>query len=200
MDTMPLLTRSYTSHLRVLQTRPIFSCKDVLPLKPGKLWRIESGVVRSFTWDEDGRPVTLGFWGPGEMVGYPLSRMKLYQVECLTEVEISEVSLDDDYLHQMLILHAWKSEELLTIVHHPSVLERLSELLCWLAKQFGQAVDLGTQLDLRLTHQDLADTIGSTRVSVTRLLKQMEQDGKIERSQRKITLLAYLPIQASSMS
>ena len=54
-----------------------------------------------------------------------------------------------------------------------------------LSYQFGKPVMGGTLFDLRLTHQDLADTIGSTRVSITRLLRRLEQNGKIKRSQNQ---------------
>jgi CRP-like cAMP-binding protein len=114
--------------------------------------------------------------------------MKPYQVKCLTPVQMSELSPESSYLQQALLVHAWKSEELLKILHQPSVVDRLFYLLLWLSDQFGKPVMQGTLLDLRLTHQDLADTIGSTRVSVTRLLSQMEQEGKIERSQRNLLL------------
>jgi CRP-like cAMP-binding protein len=142
-------------------------------------------MVRSLTWDEEGRITTLGFWGEGDVVGQPLSRMKPYQVECLTTVQVSEL-LPSSYLQQALLVHAWKSEELLNVIHQPSVANRLLLLLDWLSHQFGKPVAHGMRLDLRLTHQDLADTIGSARVSVTRLLGQMEREGKIERSQRTL--------------
>lgn len=132
--------------------------------------------------------MTLGFWGKGDIVGHPLSRMKPYQVECLTTVQISELPPESGYLQKALLTHVWKSEELLRIIHQSSIADRLLHLLLWLADQFGRPVISGTLLELRLTHQDLADTIGSTRVSVTRLLGQMEREGKIERSPRKLLL------------
>lgn len=177
---------SHSSCLHIVPSQSTFKCKEILPLEPDTLFKIESGVVRSFTWNQEGRIVTLGFWGKGDVVGHPLSRMKQYQVECLTMVQISEFSLENSYLQHALLVHAWKSEELLTIIHRPSIADRLTHLLLWLSDQFGKPVISGMLLELRLTHQDLADTIGSTRVSVTRLLGQMEQEGKIERSHKTI--------------
>jgi CRP-like cAMP-binding protein len=172
--------------LRVVYSQSSFRCKEILPLRAETLWRIESGVVRSFTWDDEGRMVTLGFWGKGDVVGTPLCRLKPYQVECLTNVQLSELLPESHCLQQALLTHIWKSEELLQIIHHPSISRRLFNLLKWLADQFGKPVRSGVLLDLRLTHQDLADTIGSTRVSVTRLLGRMEQQGRIVRSQRHL--------------
>lgn len=133
--------------------------------------------------------MTLGFWGKGDVIGHPLSRMEPYQVECLTTVQICELPPESSYLQKALLAHAWKSEELLRIIHQSSIANRLLHLLLWLADQFGKPMVSGILLELRLTHQDLADTIGSTRVSVTRLLSQMERDGKIKRFSRTQLIL-----------
>ncbi len=181
----------YSAHLRIVYSQKMLKSKDILTLEPDMLWQIERGVVRSLSWDEDGRSFTLGFWGIGDVVGYPLSRIRPYQVECLTEVQVTRLSPDSHDLQQALLVHAWKSEELLKIIHRPLVTDRLLQLLQWLASHFGKPVTQGTLLDLRLTHQDLADTIGSTRVSVTRLLQQLEREGRIRRSQRHFILHTY---------
>jgi CRP-like cAMP-binding protein len=176
--------------LRIVSPQLIFKRREVLPLKSETLWKIESGVARSITWTEEGKVITLGFWGKGDVVGLSLSRIEPYQIECLSTVQISEISPESTYLRQALLVHAWKSEELLKIVNQPSLVDRLFQLLSWLANQFGKPVLSGKLLDLRLTHQDLGDTIGSTRVSVTRVLNQLEQEGKIERSRRSLVLFS----------
>jgi hypothetical protein len=58
---------SACNHLRVVHSQATFKCKDLLPLKPNTLWTIDKGVVRSLTWDEEGRIITLGFWGEGDV-------------------------------------------------------------------------------------------------------------------------------------
>ncbi|NJR53028.1 MAG: Crp/Fnr family transcriptional regulator, partial [Leptolyngbyaceae cyanobacterium CSU_1_3] len=59
-------------------------------------------------------------------------------------------------------------------IHH-----RFWQLLDWLADKFGHESDQGQLIQLRLTHQDIADTLGTTRVTVTLLLSQFEQQGRI---------------------
>nr|WP_242041824.1 helix-turn-helix domain-containing protein [Alkalinema sp. FACHB-956] len=67
--------------------------------------------------------------------------------------------------------------------------ERLVRLLVWLSDRFGEESSLGAVINFRLTHQDIADLLGTTRVTVTRLLNQLEKQGTIERpSIRKIIL------------
>jgi CRP-like cAMP-binding protein len=122
------------------------------------------------------------------VVGQPLSRLEPYQVVCLTPVQASQLPLESYFLPQALLIHAWKSEELLSILHQPSVCERLLRLLEWLSRYFGQTIPQGTLLNLRLTHQDIAETISTSRVSVTRLINQLEREGTIVRSHRHLIL------------
>lgn len=165
-----------------------FNRHDLLPLQEDFLWRIEWGVVRSLTWSEDGTLATLGYWGVGDVVGQPLSRLRPYQVECLTCVEAISIPEQHWYLvFDSIVSHAQQSEELLNIVRHQRVCERLHQLLLWLASKFGRPVPSGKLIDLRLTHQEIAELIGTTRVTVTRLLKELEAEERImRRSQRYI--------------
>ncbi|MCL1475830.1 Crp/Fnr family transcriptional regulator [Argonema antarcticum] len=166
-----------------------FSCHDLLPLQSDSLWKIERGVVRTLTCSEEGRSIVLGFWGPGDVVGKPLSRLDPYQIECLTSAEVS--LLPSHLWYQVMdawILHAQESEELLSIVHNRPVNLRLLQLLNWLARKFGREVEGGKLIELPLTHQALSEVICTTRVTVTRLLNQFEQEGILNRRGRFLIL------------
>lgn len=188
---------SLSSEIRKIALTEQFKSKKILPIKPDKIWKIETGVVRSMTWNEEGKVITLGFWGEGDIVGNPLSQMNPYQLECLTPVEVSEIS-PHSYLQQSLLVHAWKSEKFLSIIHQLSVSDRFLSLLEWLSAEFGHPLgnNQGTLINLRMTHQDFADTIGASRVTITRLLSNFEQAGIIERfctgHQQKLSNLCHL--------
>lgn len=68
-------------------SRHKFKRHDLIPLRKSLLWQIDSGVVRTLTWDEERAIATLGFWGSRDVVGQPLSQIDPYQIECLTSVE-----------------------------------------------------------------------------------------------------------------
>ncbi|MGL4377557.1 MAG: hypothetical protein ACRCT1_14050, partial [Microcoleaceae cyanobacterium] len=51
-----------TRSLEVIRQQ--FPRRALLPNKKDGLWQIESGVVRTLTWLEDGTIITLGLWGP----------------------------------------------------------------------------------------------------------------------------------------
>ncbi len=69
-----------------------------------------------------------------------------------------------------ILRHVQQTEELLCIVRSSSTHDRLLQLLIWLARKFARKVEQGHLIDLRLTHQDISEIIGTTRVTVTRLL------------------------------
>jgi CRP-like cAMP-binding protein len=108
----------------------------------------------------------------------------------LTSVEATSVPVK--HWHQFLqaiIAHTQQTEELFSIVRSERVYSRLDKLLIWLGNKFGQSVPQGKLIDLRLTHQNLAELIGTTRVTVTKLLKELEEEGKIIRQQRHYIIL-----------
>ncbi len=176
------------------QTRRTFSCSQLLPLEPDILWKIERGVVRTFTWNEEGRSITLGYWGTGDIVGQPLSRIQPYQIECLTSAEVSILPANVWYqAADAMISHIQRSEELLAIIHSRPVNLRLLEMLGWLAQKFGREVDKGKLIEVPLTHQALSEVICTTRVTVTRLLNQFEQKGLINRHGRYLILCRKSP-------
>lgn len=88
-----------------------------------------------------------------------------------------------------MILHIQRSCELMEIMHCRQAESTILKLLAWLAKRFGQEVKQGKLIELRLTHQDIADLVGLTRVTVTRLLSDLEKQGMIQRQERYFIVL-----------
>ena len=67
--------------------------------------------------------------------------------------------------------------------------ERLTHLLLELADQYGTGDSEQIDLTIKLSHQDLANFIGSTRETVTVVLGKMQLDGLVSVRRRRITLL-----------
>ena len=69
---------------------------------------------------------------------------------------------------------------------HRDMSSRLVSLV--LCRDFGVLDELGITIDLRLSHQAIAEAIGSTRVTITRLLGDLRQSG-LQIDRKKITVL-----------
>lgn len=148
------------------------------------LWLLKKGAVKTITYDESGNTLILGYWGKGDIVGLPLSKLE-HEIHCLNSVEALYIAKEKyEHFATELIDCVRKNDELLRIIRVEKLHKRLGSLLIWLANKFGSPVLQGTSIDIRLTHQELADTIGSTRVTVTRLLNQWEQENAIVRPRR----------------
>jgi CRP-like cAMP-binding protein len=162
----------------------LFGLRSRIPMASNSLWQIDTGIVRASTWNEDGSVTTLGFWGPGDLLGCFLSESKPFLVECLTSVAARSLP-SDRWPQKVLIRQIQRNYEYLNVIigcrRVPASLEKL---LLWLAKRFGRLTEQGYLIDMRLTHQDLADAIGSTRVTITRILQDLEQQGVCRRIAR----------------
>lgn len=71
-----------------------FKRGELIPPENSMLWRIERGIVCASTWDEEGKSTTLGYWGIGDIVGYPLSKVQPYHLECLNAVEATIIPFE----------------------------------------------------------------------------------------------------------
>ena len=168
----------------------VFNSGDELPLDDKYLWSLVSGVVKSCTLSESGTAITLGFWGTDDVLGKSLSQIEPYSLKCINEVKAIAVAPEQypDLACQMFY-QAQQIQQLIYIVRNNRVHQRLLLLLQWLADKFGRTIDCGRLIDFKLTHQELADTINSTRITVTKNLNQLEQDGLIFRPRSRCIIL-----------
>lgn len=150
-------------------------------------WVIESGVIRMVTWDMDGNTSVLGLWGIGESIHQVPRRLEPCEYECLAPtilVRLSDV-IDSSEVWTKQYL---KMEELLALANCRHVGDRLLKTLHWLAHHFGiphcEGLTPGRLIDIQMTHQQLADLAGTTRVTVTRCLGQFERADQIIRLRR----------------
>ena len=70
------------------------------------------------------------------------------------------------------------------------VTNRVSKTLLHLASEGGEQQEQGVLLKNRPTHQQLAQMSGTTRETVTRVLRQLEEQGYIECAGRNIVILS----------
>ncbi|HMO13096.1 MAG TPA: Crp/Fnr family transcriptional regulator [Pirellulaceae bacterium] len=66
--------------------------------------------------------------------------------------------------------------------------ERLIYLILELVEQYGVATEQGVELKIKLSHQDLANIIGSTRETVTVVLGQLQSEGFLQIARRRLTV------------
>ena len=164
---------------------------------------LASGRVKIGSFTEEGKQTILAFVEPGEVFG-ELSLLGTQEREEYAEaVEKSTVVLiSNDVMQQLLIenpgvslgitklygLRRRRVERRLKYLLFHSNRERLVHLLLELAEQYGRQSAVGVELGIKLSHQDLASIIGSTRETVTVVLGELQAEGRLELGRRKIVL------------
>ena len=154
-----------------------FKRRDRISIDTYTLWQVNSGLVRTITWNEDGEVVPLGLWSPGSIIGVPISQVEPCELQCMSIVELSRLPLGYPLTVDMLLKHTAQANRLLQIMHCRQVQDRLLQFTCWLAENFGQPTSHGRLITIRLTHQEIAETIGASRVTITRFMKQLDEAG-----------------------
>ena len=166
-------TKSAPKPLR-LSLRP----NDVLPA--GLTWLIHDGYLRTTTWDEEGEAITLGIWGPGELVSNAHSGLDPVEVQCLSTVVVEQHNPNDAETIALLRQQIRNTEEIFEINRIRSAERRLLMLLRWLGVRFGQVNSSGYRFslkDMNLTHRALGEVSGLTRVTVTKNLNRYKMIG-----------------------
>lgn len=157
------------------------------------LWQIDEGLARTYTWDANGNITTLGIWGMGDIIGQPLSNLTPYVIQSLGTVEVRPLAFNQWQDPDAILSHVQQLTTLLRIISIKRADDRLLGLLTWLAQRFGRVTSVGTCTTIPITHQELAETANITRVTATRLIGDMEQQGILQWSRRRQFILFPTP-------
>jgi PAS domain S-box-containing protein len=178
-DRTTILTSTYPSYP--------YSRGEMIPLEPEVLWQVTQGLVKLTTLTENSTDILLGLSGPGMVFGSPLIGLPLYQAIALSDVQLISIPLTEinnspnlaQTLFTQMSQRLRQTEALLALSGERLVKNRLYRLLHLLKQEVGQPTTQGTRLTVRLTHEDLASACCSTRTTITRLMGQLQQQGKL---------------------
>ena len=167
-----------------------------VPLKKDEILVIYRGLVQLSTIQQDGSETLLGLAGPSMPIGLTLTTVDPYWATTLTDVDILALPLAEVEespilmagIFRNLTLRLQQVEAWLALSGKRLVVERLRYFLIMLAQDFGQVEPGGIRIPIRLTHHQLATAIGTTRVTVTRLLKEFKAEGWLLIDQRQLVL------------
>lgn len=157
-----------------------------------------SGSMRVMREDEDGREILLYYIKPGEScimsflagIHEDTSKVKLVveedsEVLMLPIAKASEwIKVYPEWADFIFKLYHKRFEELLDVINAVAF-QKLDDRIVTLLKR--KASVYGSN-EFSITHQQLAEELGTTREVVSRLLKQMEKQELIMLSRNKITL------------
>lgn len=160
---------------------------------------VTKGTLKVIRTEEDGREILLYYIKAGEscimsFLGGLHNETSKVKAEVEDDAEILFLPLEKvslfikeypQWLDYIFRLYHKRFEELLEIVNaiaFKKVDERMLDLL-------HKKVELTGNHTLNITHEQLANELGTARVVVSRLLKQLEEIGKVKLGRNKIVLV-----------
>ena len=161
-----------------------------------------SGSMRVIRQDEDGREILLYYIKPGEScimsflagIYEDTSKVRLVleedsEILMLPIAKASEwIKVYPEWANFIFKLYHKRFEELLDVINAVAF-QKLDDRIVTLLKR--KASVYGSN-EFSITHQQLAEELGTTREVVSRLLKQLEKQELITLSRNKITLNAAM--------
>ncbi len=167
------------------------------------LFVILHGRVKVAIFGDDGKEVTLSVLSEGDFFG----EMSLLDLEprsatIVAEEECELLSLQRDDFVRALAQDPGMSSSLIQVLadrlrkanHQISTLAlldvygRVARVIQELAEEEGKRLKDGRVVVRRPTHMDIAHRIGSSRETVTRMMRELEESGQIETQGREIFL------------
>lgn len=160
---------------------------------------VAKGTLKVIRTEEDGREILLYYIKAGEscimsFLGGLHNETSKVKAEVEEDAEILFLPVDKvslfikeypQWLDYIFRLYHKRFEELLEIVNaiaFKKVDERILALL-------NKKAELTGNKTLNITHEQLANELGTARVVVSRLLKQLEENGTVQLGRNKISLM-----------
>jgi CRP-like cAMP-binding protein len=172
-----------------------------VPLLRHSIWLVVRGMVKLGSLTIHGDDLILGLAGPNEPFGEPLTDVEAFEARTLCDTDLLCLSLDEvrsqaplaQAMLEAVLRRYRQSQSLLALMGLRRVEERVRGFLELLALDYGSYCDSGLRLDLRLTHQEMASALGTTRVTVTRVIGQLRQEGWLRFDSQKRLVITHLP-------
>jgi len=167
------------------------------------VYLLKVGRVKISRLTEEGKELTLAILEPGEVFG----ELEVLEgsprdtvAEALEDISVCVMQRQDFEevlqknpdltikLTKLIGFRLKKIENRIEDLVFKDVPVRLAHLLLNLSEEFGQKVDGEIQLRIRMTHQELANLIGSTRETVSATLNDFKRQGLIRQDRRTIII------------
>lgn len=178
-----------------------FSKDERIPARPGLIYLVDRGAVRLVSNAQvnpgsnsdmsvpNQEEAFLGFVGAGQP--FEIVTQSPFNLQSFAHVDQTEVTwlywndLDNWPHFRREILDAFRYQHQrkllwLSTLGQRRTIDRLLGFLTLLIEEFGSSYEGGYYLPWTLTHAQIGSAIGSTRVTVTRLMGKLRQQGLIE--------------------
>jgi CRP-like cAMP-binding protein len=164
------------------------------------IYLIKAGFIKAYTILDSGDTRTILLLGPGDI--FPLSFSSsmdwanytiryFYQTLCDTDVQVlpsdilkAKIDSDPEMLGTYMTYLAASNEAVMTqleVMKNKKAIDKVEMLLPYLISKAGKKIKPDIyELQLKMSHQEIADLSGVTRETTTTLIKELETRGVID--------------------
>lgn len=172
------------------------------------IYLIQAGSFKLTQYTEGGQENILRIAGRGDILGENFFFQAIEHQASAIALEEAQVSIINGQQFEDLITTypelalniirglSQRLEEVtnqLSEVKILSVPQRLISLFLKLAKEYGESIDDGTRIYLRLTQQEIANLIGASRVMVNQAINRLKESGYLRQESKHYILLKDCP-------
>ena len=169
-----------------------------------QVYLLKTGRVKISRISEEGRELTLALLEPGEIFG----ELEILEgsvrdtiAEAMEESQLCVIQKEQFLslirkkpelsfrLTKLIGLRLRRIESRVEDLVFRDVPSRLAHLLIQLSEDYGKAMPEGVLLNIKITHQEMANLIGSIRETVSATLGEFKKEGLIAFDSRKIIIL-----------
>ena len=164
------------------------------------------GRVKIYELTPEGKEIILWFCSPGELFGFAetslahvsggqrvnaqacgYTRLLIVKSQEFRQFILNQPSIILPLI-QLLGYRLYDIIGVLSDITSADVASRVVRLLLKLGERYGKTVERGLHLDIPLTHQEMADMIGTSRQTVTTVLGELKRQGMISIEQRSVII------------
>ncbi|TYO97207.1 CRP-like cAMP-binding protein [Desulfallas thermosapovorans DSM 6562] len=196
-----MLVREAGSTVHYPKGHVIFAAGDI----SDRVYLLESGWVKIYRLSTDGRRVTVGsIRSPGEMMGLAETILGVERT-CFAGAinDVTMVVMTNTRFEELMSQHPFlaikvakllgaRMREAESIIHEMVCWQapgRLALMLIKMGERMGEQTKNGVKINLKLTHEEIANMVGTSRQTVTSLLNTFKQERSIVYEGRAIRIV-----------
>lgn len=161
---------------------------------------VRAGCFKSYVIDKNGEEQVLGFYLPGEIIGFDAIHEKVHRanVVALDTSTVCGLSFDSvsemarrlpDLQDELFRVMSLQIAELEASAADLSAEERIARLLCSLSARFAARGYSAKEFNLSMSRRDIASNLRLATETISRVLARFQSAGIIKVNRKKISIL-----------
>jgi CRP/FNR family transcriptional regulator len=161
---------------------------------------VRAGCFKSYVIDKNGEEQVLGFYLPGEIIGFDAIHEKFHRANVVALDTSSVCGLSFESVSELARQLPQLQEELFRVMSaHISELEasaadlsaeeRIARLLCSLASRFASRGYSSKEFNLSMSRRDIASHLRLATETISRVLARFQSAGIIRVNRKKVAIL-----------